>query len=291
MARSVVAARGADLALLSPGAPYPREFRGASGAVPPSLLKELSAQPAGSVAATDAGLATQLESALGRPVPIAELTELRSARADWSAVERPGERAAFLDRGRRTLEAALRTPEEVLITLAREEARLERAVGREARAAESFVDVGEPAISDYARRWTGVRSTLGAHLAELGVSVEAQARRVVPNLAALVGERTAARLLAEAGGLAALARLRAPRLQLLGSRRRPSPERGPRYGLLFRADGTADVPPGRRGAYARSLAALAAIAARADASTGAAIAEGLIARRDRRIAELRARRR
>jgi RNA processing factor Prp31 len=51
----------------------------------------------------------------------------------------------------------------------------------------------------------------------------------------------------------------------------------------------ADVPAGRRGAYARSLGALAAIAVRADATTRSAISKGLVARRDRRIEQLRKR--
>ncbi|MGC2360391.1 MAG: hypothetical protein WA691_08845, partial [Thermoplasmata archaeon] len=91
------------------------------------------------------------------------------------------------------------------------------------------------------------------------------------------------------GGVAALARMRAGRIQLLGTRRRPSPDRGPRYGILYRAYGMSDVPPGRRGAYARSLGAMAAIAVRADASTRATISNGLVARRDRRIAQLQSR--
>ncbi|MGA8711381.1 MAG: C/D box methylation guide ribonucleoprotein complex aNOP56 subunit, partial [Thermoplasmata archaeon] len=78
---------------------------------------------------------------------------------------------------------------------------------------------------------------------------------------------------------------------LLGSRRRPSPERGPRFGIIFRADRLGDVPIGRRGAYARSLAALAAIAIRADAHTHRNISVDLVARRDRRIESLRRRRR
>jgi RNA processing factor Prp31 len=51
-----------------------------------------------------------------------------------------------------------------------------------------------------------------------------------------------------------------------------------------------DVPLDRRAAYARSLAALAAIAARADLFTRRSIAPELIARRNRRIEQLRRRR-
>ena len=122
-------------------------------------------------------------------------------------------------------------------------------------------------------------------------TLESEARLRVPNLAAVVGPRVGARLVAAAGGISELARMPAPRIQLLGSRRRPSPERGPRFGVLYRADRMADVPIGRRGAYARTLAALAAIAIRADAHTHRDISAGLVARRDRRVETLRRRRR
>jgi len=96
-------------------------------------------------------------------------------------------------------------------------------------------------------------------------------------------------LLAAAGSVTALSRMNASRIQLLGSRRRPSPERGPRYGVLFRGVRMNDLPLARRGAYARSLASLAAIAIRADATTHAPVAEKLVARRDRRVEALRRR--
>jgi RNA processing factor Prp31 len=56
------------------------------------------------------------------------------------------------------------------------------------------------------------------------------------------------------------------------------------------ADRMSDVPDDRRGAYARSLAALAVIAARADAYTHADLTPSLLARRDRRVETLRRRR-
>ena len=164
---------------------------------------------------------------------------------------------------------------------------MERAVGREARAAEAFVAVPETPLNHHLPAWDRARSALGELEEALRRTLEAEARRLVPNLSAVVGPRTAARLVASAGGIAALARMPSARIQLLGSRRRPSPERGPRFGLLYRADRLAEVPIGRRGAYARSLAALAAIAVRADASTHRDIGAELVARRDRRVEMLR----
>jgi RNA processing factor Prp31 len=82
----------------------------------------------------------------------------------------------------------------------------------------------------------------------------------------------------------------ASRLQLLGARRRPAAgpgARGPRFGWLFRAERMDEVPPARRGAYARTLAGLAAAAARADATTRRDLSAALVARRDRRVSALR----
>lgn len=242
------------------------------------------------ISAGTASLAAELATVLGRAVPVASLRELRAARSGLPIPPSDEERPRLLTAAREALTAALRDPEEILITLTREEERVERAVGREARAAESFVDVPEAHVRDYARRWADVRSSLQRHHEALERLVRERVRAVAPNLSAVVGERTAARLISEAGGVAALARMRAGRIQLLGSRRRPSAERGPRYGLLYRADGMEEVPSGRRGAYARSLGALAAIAVRADATTRSSIAPTLVARRSRRIAQLRGRR-
>ena len=239
------------------------------------------------IAASGGPLASALAFRLDRPVRPATLVELRRARGKLPrSVD-----ASDLEFVRRVavvaLERGLRAPEEILITLAREEERLERAVGREARAAESFLAVPGSPLVDYATAWAMAREALADHHARLLGRLEREARALLPNLSATVGPRVAARLLAAAGGLAALGRMRAPRLQLLGSRRRPSADHGPRFGVLFRAEGIDQVPFGRRGAYARSLAALGAIAARADASTHRDISKILVARRDRRIEQLR----
>jgi hypothetical protein len=301
VADAIVVERGARFYLVRGTAPPSVAFPRRTGrnldsdstvpGLPLTLLAAVRALPAGiSLAVDSEETASALSAAVGRPLPLADLSELRAARAAVRPTESKEERVFLLGVARAALEETLRTPEEVLVTLTREEERVERAVGREARAAEAFLVVPDPSLSEYSRRWTGVRASMAGHHEMLEELVRQQARRVVPNLASVVGDRAAARLVAEAGGVAALARMRAGRIQLLGTRRRPSPERGPRYGILYRADGMSELPPGRRGAYARSLGALAAIAIRADATTHAAIARGLVARRDRRIAELRSRR-
>jgi hypothetical protein len=297
---AVVVERGVEFYLIGAGPGRPRTFSlGVERALavdqdptldrlPGSLIEELRALSVTTpISAASGPLAQSLTERLDRPVSVAATAELRAARTSLPAPEPGAERRLVLALARNALERSLRTPEEVLITLTREEERVERAVGRESRAAESFLAVPGSSLADYSRRWATVRLSLEDHHAMLDELVRVHARSVVPNLAAVVGERAAARLVAEAGGLAALARMRAGRIQLLGTRRRPSPDRGPRYGILYRAQGVSEVPPGRRGAYARSLGALAAIAVRADATTHASISRRLVARRDRRIAQLR----
>lgn len=247
----------------------------------PATVPLLGANPA---------FAEALSRRLGRKVGIADLRALRRVRADLPALDPRVERAFLRALASQELARTLRSPEEVLITLAREEERLERAVGREERASESFLALPGSRLETYAEGWKAARSVLATHHVRLVSLLESEARVVLPNLSKVVGPRSAARLLAAAGGLAALGRASAPRLQLLGSRRRPSAEHGPRYGVLFRADRMGDVPLGRRGAYARSLAALAVIAARADVTTHRDIAGALVARRDRRVDQLRRRR-
>ena len=259
--------------------------------VPTRFLTALEATPSGSqLLASPRQLAVAIERLTHRPVGAPTLEELRKGRAALPFPEPVLERRFFLALAHFRLERALRAPEEVLITLAREEERVERSVGREARAAESFVAVPDSPLDRHLVAWGKARGALGELEEVLRRTLESEAKLRVPNLSAVVGARVAARLVAAAGGISELARMPAPRVQLLGSRRRPSPDRGPRFGVLYRADRMADVPIGRRGAYARSLAALAAIAVRADAHTQRDIAAGLVARRDRRVEALRRRR-
>jgi len=224
---------------------------------------------------------------LGRRARLAGSETIRRARATIPVPTDARERRFLIDLARARLEEALRDPDEVLIALAREEERVERALGRERNAALEFGRGGDPNVAAYAGRWARFRDLFEQHHRELSAELERAAQRVLPNLTQVVGFRAAARLLAQAGSRAALGRMRSARLQLLGSKRRPSPERGPKYGILYRGERMEDVPPARRGAYARSLAALAVIAARADVHTGRPVAPELKRRRDRRVESLR----
>ena len=304
MPGATVLARGRRLYLVTPGRPpegYPAEAASApamdalsdTGAgLPPGLPDRLRSIPPGTpVTAAGAALRQRLSAELHRPIAPPDLDEWRAARAALPNDPPPQERAFVLALARRRLEAALRAPEEMLITLAREEERVERARAREEAASAAFLPLPDSALAEYAVRWEQLRRRLAEHHDRLLAGVERAAGEIAPNLSAVVGPRAAARLLAAGGGLAALGRMRAPRLQLLGSRRRPSAEHGPRFGVLYRGARMDDVPIDRRAAYARSLAALAAIAVRADATTRADLRGALVARRDRRVDELRRRRR
>jgi snoRNA binding domain, fibrillarin len=263
----------------------------ADGDLPAPVCDAARELPAGTeVTVADPRWRDPLARGAGRPVREATLPELRRAR-DEADRQRPREDRAFLLAvAREALEQALSSPEEVLVSLAREEERLERALGREGRAADAFVAVPGTLLEEYRPLWDESRAALLRHHEQLVSLLGRAARTVVPNLSTVVGERVAGRLVAASGGLRALGRVSASRLQLLGSRRRPSPERGPRYGVIYRAVRMNDVPAARRGDYARSLAALAVIAARADATTHGSVAPLLVTRRDRRVESLRRRR-
>lgn len=292
MGPTLVIARGRSVYLLDGPRP-PRRFpRSAGDREPAALIAALQDRAStGPVLVCGPQLVSALEGRVHHPVRAADPDSWHAALRALPQGEQDVERAYVLERARADLLAALASPEEVLVSLAREEERLERAVGREDRAAEAFVRVPATVLEEVADAWSRARAELRAHHHRVAGRLEEEARRLLPNLSAVVGARTAARLVAAAGGIAPLARVSSARLQLLGARRRPSPERGPRYGVLFLADGADAVPPERRGAYVRSVAALAAIAVRADALTHAAIAPGLVRRRDARRGQLQRSRR
>lgn len=269
-----------------------RRLGGRTEDLPSALVTSIVELPPDVAVVTgDPTLAKNLSARSRRTVDVGELSDLRAARAGLPRVEVDIERDFVRAVARQALEQTLRSPEEVLVTLAREEERVERALGREARAMEAFNEVPGSPLESHRATWKAAEAALAEHHRRLLSELEADARALLPNLSAVVGPRVAARLLAAAGSTATLGRMSAPRIQLLGSRRRPSPDRGPRYGVLYRADRMTDLPAGRRGAYARSLSALAAIAVRADTTTHRDLSRALVARRDRRVEELRRRRR
>jgi RNA processing factor Prp31 len=256
--------------------------------IPPSVLEWVRHRPGSSdIEVSDRPLKEWLVQN-GLSSHVAELAHRRFTRAAAFLPDRD-ERGMLLALARFRLEHSMRSPEASLSALAREEERVRRVLRREINAADSWVSEGSALLTDYARISSATREQLVRHLQELTSALESQARRVAPNLSAVVGPVVAAHLIAAAGGLQALSRMDASRIQLLGARRRFGPGRSPRFGFLYHTEGMTQVPADRSGALARSAAALAAIAARADATSGRSISLELVRRRDRRIAQLRQR--
>jgi snoRNA binding domain, fibrillarin len=247
--------------LRSQGAPSPLAVAGAA-------LSEALAR---------AGVAT-------RPATEDELRGALAVRPGGTVGEERGFRLASL---RLQLDLALASDSETLIALSREEVRVERTLRREEGALDQFLAPPSGPLADQRDETQRHRDDVELHYAALVGRVEAVARRVLPNLSKLVGARVAARLYAAGGDPGALARMPAARLQVVGAHRRPGGGHGPRFGLLYEAARMEDVPEDRQGRYARTLAALAVVAARADLLTHRDVADRLIARRDRRVQDLR----
>jgi snoRNA binding domain, fibrillarin len=291
VAAAALVRNGAGLFLVGPdgrvASVAPGPTRGGATAAARVALAGLVRPPARGrpIPCDDPELAAQLRAA-GVPATVGEPSELRAARERLPRPDVAALRGPAIDRAKADLARALADPVELLIVLSREEERLERAAQREEGAEEELgYSAGEP-IGRVRASGSRLHGDLDRHLAVVRGEIEALAREQVPNLSALVGASLAGRLVAAAGSPRRLATGSAARLQLLGSRRRPSPRRGPRYGHLYRAPRMADVPPARRAAFARSLAALAVIAARADVFTHHRVVEELLRRRDRRVTAL-----
>ncbi|NVO66663.1 NOP5/NOP56 family protein [Methanofollis tationis] len=115
--------------------------------------------------------------------------------------------------------------------------------------------------------------SLGEMRTRLMREVSRRADQVMPNTSALVGGLVAARLMAEAGGLLALARMPAGTIQVLGARtalfshiRGGAPS--PKHGVIFQHRRVHNAGKEVRGRVARVLAAKLAIAARIDLYRG-----------------------
>lgn len=273
MARPVVQWHGRRLAIL-PSPPQRVRFVRVGGDADAVALQVIGERPL-AVAPNDRGDFDPLRSTGALTTSATLERQLEAEGIDVSAATREqareaarrlgppvGEREVSLAIASAMLARARRDPMERLIALAREEERLERALGREVNAEEEFLGGGtETDLVDAVRRF---RDAYMQHHAAVEREVDREVRHVAPTLAMVTGSKVAARLLAAANGLSSVARMPAGRLQLLGARRRPAKGPGPRHGLLYRAVGMDQVPWSKRGAYARSVAASAVIAARID---------------------------
>ena len=111
--------------------------------------------------------------------------------------------------------------------------------------------------------------------------VESRMSLLAPNMSALVGTRTATKLLGAAGGLAALAKIPACNLHLLGAARKHSGGLSTIHGastrfsgFLAQAELVAETPEEYRTQALRMVAGKATLAARMDASGGAGARSG-----------------
>ncbi len=216
-----------------------------------------------------------------RPVPDPILARIRQR--TFFALPPP----AFIRRARAALQAHLRSPEEQIVLLSREADRLERLVRREEEYGQrlSLSATPESAVFVQARRSSQLKNDISQILGDVEHDLETETRRLLPNTVAALGSRTAARLLAESGGLRVLSRFSASRVQLIGSRRR-SPGRPPKFGLLYRAEGMERIPPDRQGAMARSLGALTVVALHADLLTHQDRTAWVRTKKERRMLQL-----
>ncbi len=128
---------------------------------------------------------------------------------------------------------------------------------------------GDEPLRNARRRLAQLYREVESAQAALAQAVADATPQRTPNLAALLGPDLAARMLAQAGGLARLARLPASTVQVLGAERaffehlrgRAPP---PRHGLLFLYPAIQSAPRKERGKLARALAGKVVIAARLD---------------------------
>jgi nucleolar protein 56 len=111
--------------------------------------------------------------------------------------------------------------------------------------------------------------SLGSQRDSLSGYVEAQMKKVAPNVTAVAGATIGARLMAKAGGLNRLASMPASTIQILGAekalfRSLRTGAKPPKHGILFQHQAVHTAPKWQRGKIARTLANKIAIAARVD---------------------------
>jgi nucleolar protein 56 len=111
--------------------------------------------------------------------------------------------------------------------------------------------------------------TLGTQRDGLNTYIEAQMKKVAPNVSDVAGATIGARLMAKAGGLDRLASMPASTIQILGAekalfRSLRTGARPPKHGILFQHNAVHTAPKWQRGKIARTLANKIAIAARVD---------------------------
>ncbi|MEM2962985.1 MAG: hypothetical protein QXW70_02670 [Candidatus Anstonellales archaeon] len=118
------------------------------------------------------------------------------------------------------------------------------------------------------------------------------ARKFYPNLSYLLEPALAAKMVSLAGSLRKLALLPASTIQVMGATKAlfkhlKTGSKPPKHGVIFQHPSISGAPRKLRGKIARALASKIAIAARADAFTGAQIGKKLKEEFERRVGEIR----
>ncbi len=126
---------------------------------------------------------------------------------------------------------------------------------------------------------------------ELNAYMESAMEETAPNLCAFAGPAVGAKLMSQAKGLENLAKMPASRVQTLGAQKAMFKHikhgaAPPKHGVIFQHPSIKTAKWWQRGKIARSFSGKAAIAAKADAFSGAYIADGLKKDFKRRLKEI-----
>jgi len=245
--------------------------------------KWLSARPGQALLAADSLSLTLARSVgIGARKPGSAL--LRRARLGaFSPIPAP----ALVAMAEAELGERMSSAEQQVISLSQEHDRLERFLRREGEVVGNLSASSLPGtpVEKYLGEAAPANDAMRMRLTSAQRALVGEVTRLLPNTVALLGAKTTGRLLTAAGSLHSLGHMTASRIQLLGARRR-SQGKGPRYGLIYLAEGMDAVPAPRKGALARTLASMASLAIRADTTTHADLTAALLAKKERRMTEL-----
>jgi len=138
------------------------------------------------------------------------------------------------------------------------------------------------------------RQTLELYSLRQGLQdyADSTVEEVAPNVQAITGSMLAARLIALAGGLTALAKMPSSTIQVLGAekalfRALKTGTRPPKHGIIYQDAMIHDAKKWQRGKISRALAGKIAIAARTDAFSGRYIGDSLKANLQKRVDEIK----
>ncbi len=142
-------------------------------------------------------------------------------------------------------------------------------------------------LQEYAKKLRGMYEARE----DLGNYVEKTVEKIAPNLAYIVGNMLATKLIVSAKGVKKLARLPASSIQVMGAEKALfmhliKHTKPPKHGIIFLHPSMRGIKKGDRGKVARLISAKISIAAKADAYTHNFIAPKLKEELDRKVGEI-----